>query len=129
MILDGGPTTGGIESTVLDLTTDPPRLLRPGLVTPAMIEEVIGRISRSGEPGTTVLGGAGTPGTVVPDLPVRSPGMMLKRRSVRAARKNLVFSSSLSRRSVERVQISMAFSDAPTIDGATELEKRYGRER
>ena len=48
LILDAGPTTGGIESTVLDLTTDPPRLLRPGLVTPAMIEEVIGQGRRAG---------------------------------------------------------------------------------
>ena len=30
MILDGGPTTIGIESTVLDLTQEPPALLRPG---------------------------------------------------------------------------------------------------
>ncbi len=30
LILDGGPTTGGLESTVLDVTTTPPRLLRPG---------------------------------------------------------------------------------------------------
>jgi L-threonylcarbamoyladenylate synthase len=30
MILDGGPTPIGIESTVLDLTSDPPALLRPG---------------------------------------------------------------------------------------------------
>jgi L-threonylcarbamoyladenylate synthase len=32
-ILDGGPTTVGVESTVVDLTTNPPRLLRPGGVT------------------------------------------------------------------------------------------------
>ncbi|HKT40566.1 MAG TPA: L-threonylcarbamoyladenylate synthase [Ktedonobacterales bacterium] len=32
-ILDGGPTTVGVESTVVDLTTSPPRLLRPGGVT------------------------------------------------------------------------------------------------
>ncbi len=31
-LLDGGPTSAGIESTVLDLTTDPPRVLRPGPV-------------------------------------------------------------------------------------------------
>jgi L-threonylcarbamoyladenylate synthase len=30
MILDGGACPGGIESTVLDLTSDPPRVLRPG---------------------------------------------------------------------------------------------------
>src|SRR5262249_54199520 len=28
MVLDAGPTSGGLESTVLDLTTTPPRLLR-----------------------------------------------------------------------------------------------------
>ena len=58
-----------------------------------------------------------------------SPGMMLNFRSVMAARKNLVFASSRSRSSVERVQISSALSEAPTIDGATEFENRYGRER
>lgn len=33
VVLDGGPTTGGIESTVLDLCSQPPRLLRPGPIT------------------------------------------------------------------------------------------------
>ncbi|HEU5348526.1 MAG TPA: L-threonylcarbamoyladenylate synthase [Ktedonobacterales bacterium] len=32
-VLDGGPTSVGVESTVVDLTTSPPRLLRPGGVT------------------------------------------------------------------------------------------------
>jgi L-threonylcarbamoyladenylate synthase len=32
-ILDGGPTMVGVESTVVDLTSSPPRLLRPGGVT------------------------------------------------------------------------------------------------
>jgi L-threonylcarbamoyladenylate synthase len=45
LLLDGGPTTGGLESTVLDLTCHPPRLLRPGLVSRAELEEVIGTIS------------------------------------------------------------------------------------
>lgn len=44
MVLDAGPTMGGLESTVLDLTTAPARLLRPGLITPSQIEEVIGPI-------------------------------------------------------------------------------------
>jgi L-threonylcarbamoyladenylate synthase len=47
LLLDAGPTSGGLESTVLDVTTDPPRLLRPGLVTVAELEEVIGPIDRS----------------------------------------------------------------------------------
>jgi L-threonylcarbamoyladenylate synthase len=49
LILDGGATAGGLESTVLDGTRTPPRLLRPGLVTPAELEAVIGPITRLGE--------------------------------------------------------------------------------
>jgi L-threonylcarbamoyladenylate synthase len=45
VILDGGPTTVGIESTVLDLTGPTPRLLRPGMVTLAELEQTIGAIA------------------------------------------------------------------------------------
>jgi tRNA A37 threonylcarbamoyladenosine synthetase subunit TsaC/SUA5/YrdC len=31
-VLDGGPTAGGEPSTVLDVTVDPPRLVRAGAV-------------------------------------------------------------------------------------------------
>jgi len=34
MILDGGPTPGGLESTVVDLSGTVPLLLRPGLISP-----------------------------------------------------------------------------------------------
>ncbi len=50
LVLDGGPTTGGIESTVLDVSTSPPRLLRPGLIGPAELEAMVGPISRTGAP-------------------------------------------------------------------------------
>ena len=43
-ILDGGSCDFGVESTVLDLCHTPPRLLRPGGITPEMIEEVVGPI-------------------------------------------------------------------------------------
>ena len=45
-LLDSGPTTGGLESTVLNLTTRRPTLLRPGLISPAEIEAVVGPIYR-----------------------------------------------------------------------------------
>jgi L-threonylcarbamoyladenylate synthase len=64
LILDGGPTSGGLESTVLDVTADPPRLLRPGLITRAQIEAVIGPIGRPSEPEAPIM------------LPHRSPGQM-----------------------------------------------------
>jgi L-threonylcarbamoyladenylate synthase len=50
MILDGGTCPGGIESTVVDVTTLPPRLLRPGLVTVAQLEEVIGELIVDAKP-------------------------------------------------------------------------------
>lgn len=43
-ILDDGPTKVGVESTVLDMSTDHPVILRPGAVTKADIESVIGSI-------------------------------------------------------------------------------------
>lgn len=44
LILDGGPTTVGIESTVIDLTTPTPTLLRPGTITLGQIESVVGPV-------------------------------------------------------------------------------------
>lgn len=43
LILDGGKCSGGIESTVLDVTGKTPRILRAGLVTKEMVEKVVGR--------------------------------------------------------------------------------------
>lgn len=48
LILDGGPCKVGIESTVLDLTTPTPTILRPGAVTREQIEQVIGRVEMFG---------------------------------------------------------------------------------
>jgi len=45
LLLDGGPTPGGVESTVLDVTTEPPRLLRPGLISKADLEAVLGPVA------------------------------------------------------------------------------------
>lgn len=42
LILDSGQTVVGLESTVLDLTTRRPRILRPGPITAAQIEHVLG---------------------------------------------------------------------------------------
>ncbi len=47
LILDGGPTRVGIESTVLSLTGPKPVLLRPGMITREQIEEVVGEIDES----------------------------------------------------------------------------------
>jgi L-threonylcarbamoyladenylate synthase len=44
LLLDGGPCSGGIESTVVDVTGDVPRVLRPGLITVPMLEAVVGSV-------------------------------------------------------------------------------------
>ena len=41
-IVDGGPCRGGGESTIVDLTDDRPRLLRPGGITPEQLMDALG---------------------------------------------------------------------------------------
>ncbi len=42
-IIDGGPCRIGLESSVVSLIADPPLLLRPGAITPAMLTECLGQ--------------------------------------------------------------------------------------
>ena len=62
MILDGGATQIGVESTVLDVTTGIPRILRPGGVTAEALTAVIPQLVTSTRP---------TPAKTIP-----SPGML-----------------------------------------------------
>lgn len=43
-VLDAGRTVIGVESTVLDVTVDPPRLLRPGGTSVESLKEVVGEV-------------------------------------------------------------------------------------
>ena len=45
LILDAGPTNVGVESTVVDLTRDPPMILRPGGTTYEELRDVLGGLS------------------------------------------------------------------------------------
>jgi L-threonylcarbamoyladenylate synthase len=72
LLLDAGPVPGGIESTVLDLTSDPPRLLRPGLLSLADLESVIGQVARVPETDTSAR------------RPLPSPGMLARHYAPRA---------------------------------------------
>ncbi len=47
VILDGGEAAIGLESTVIDMTVDPPDVLRPGAISIKELESVIGKV-RSG---------------------------------------------------------------------------------
>lgn len=44
MILDGGQAALGLESTIVDLTVEPPMILRPGFVTEEMLSVALGEI-------------------------------------------------------------------------------------
>lgn len=44
VILDGGSTEVGLESTVLDTTSNPPVILRPGGITLEMLQKVLGEV-------------------------------------------------------------------------------------
>ena len=45
MIIDGGAVEIGVESSILDVTVEPPMILRPGAITKEMFEKVIGEVA------------------------------------------------------------------------------------
>ena len=71
LVLDGGPASFGIESTVLDLTSATPRLLRPGALGLRALREVVGPITL---PDAEVSDGSARP----------SPGMSKRHYAPRA---------------------------------------------
>ncbi|MCX6068769.1 MAG: L-threonylcarbamoyladenylate synthase, partial [Chloroflexi bacterium] len=85
LILDGGATSIGVESTVLDVSSNPPRILRPGGVTREMLESVIGPV--------TVLGQRKKPEKGLP-----SPGLLEKHYAPRA--EMLLFSGDNARKTL-----------------------------
>ena len=56
-IVDGGPCSVGVESTIIDLTCTPPRLLRPGGISLEQLRAVLGQVDV--DPAVTRLLGAG----------------------------------------------------------------------
>jgi L-threonylcarbamoyladenylate synthase len=65
LIVDGGPSQVGIESTVFDLTSSPPRVLRPGMIHADSLQAAMGEVA---------VGGGAEKGAAVR----RSPGLMPK---------------------------------------------------
>jgi len=71
-IIDGGPCQVGVESTVLDVTSDVPMILRPGGITLEMLENVLGNVRMD-----SVL-------EIKGDIRPRSPGMKYRHYSPKA---------------------------------------------
>jgi L-threonylcarbamoyladenylate synthase len=68
LIVDGGQAQVGIESTVIDLTVNPPRLLRPGMIHEQALMAVTGHLAA----GAPAVGGR------IGDAVLRSPGQLTK---------------------------------------------------
>jgi L-threonylcarbamoyladenylate synthase len=62
LVIDGGPTTVGVESTVIDLTAPSPTILRPGAVTVEMIRTVLPGVRLSNASVRDAGGGMKSPG-------------------------------------------------------------------
>jgi L-threonylcarbamoyladenylate synthase len=73
LIIDGGQTNVGIESTVIDLTSKVPEILRPGEITKEDIEKVLGKV----EHGQYTAGHSQS-------KKIKSPGMKYKHYSPKA---------------------------------------------
>ena len=73
MILDGGPVHIVVESTIVDMTVEPPMILRPGAVTKEMLEETVGEVTVD----HTIL-------TADAKTPPKAPGMKYRHYAPRA---------------------------------------------
>ncbi len=76
LILDAGPCPGGIESTVVDVTGPVVRILRPGLITVPMLEEVVGPV----EVASRDEGVARSPGRMEKHYSPRTPVVLTQSR-------------------------------------------------
>ncbi|WP_418791138.1 L-threonylcarbamoyladenylate synthase [Phosphitispora sp. TUW77] len=61
-VVDGGPCRVGVESTVIDLTQEPPVILRPGGVTQEELEGVLGHVETAASFAEDYVGAPRSPG-------------------------------------------------------------------
>jgi L-threonylcarbamoyladenylate synthase len=80
-VLDGGPTSVGVESTIVDLTAGPPRLLRPGGLPTEALEAVLG--TRLAGPAAARDGPQPAPGMLAVHYSPRTPLMLVTGDSAR----------------------------------------------
>lgn len=86
MILDGGPTPGGLESTVVDLSGSVPTLLRPGLISPHELRQVLPELQLASHlrRDEVLTRKDSATNEVQTSAPLVSPGLMSKHYSPRA---------------------------------------------
>lgn len=87
LVLDGGDCEVGIESTIIDLSSEQPRILRPGRITQAQIEAVIGPVAQEANASSPRASG-----TLAAHYAPSTPMLMLPRAALEAeAREQVAF--------------------------------------
>ncbi len=132
MVVDGGPTQVGVESTVLDLTVDPPVVLRPGAVSVEMLRTVVPAVRLPAGPlhGTR---------PIADGEPMASPGMLSKHYAPRApmtiyqgetaaVRQALVAAARDAIAAGQRVGVLATTEDVPVLSGVPVVIAELGSE-
>jgi L-threonylcarbamoyladenylate synthase len=118
LIIDGGQSQVGIESSVLDLVATPPRLLRPGMVHAASLLAVIGEAGLEA-PASDLPGGRATT--------LRSPGLLRTHYAPKAGlalwrwRDEAELAALVSARGVPRAKVCIV------AHGRIPLREKFGR--
>jgi L-threonylcarbamoyladenylate synthase len=129
MVVDGGPTQVGVESTVLDLTVDPPTVLRPGAISVEMLRTVVPAVRLGAIRATT--GGCepmASPGLLSKHYAPRAPMTIYQgepaavRQALRAAAREAVAAG-------RRVGVLATLEDAPMLSGVPVVIAELGSEQ
>lgn len=78
LVIDGGACRAGIESTVVDLTQEPARVLRPGVIGADALAGVLGREVLGADAGEPRPGPAASPGVLGPHYQPRTPVRLIE---------------------------------------------------
>ena len=73
LVLDSGPTPLGLESTVVDLTSSPPRILRPGPISPGELRVHLEDLDPAPQAVVGSMGGLPSPGMLPVHYAPRTP--------------------------------------------------------
>jgi L-threonylcarbamoyladenylate synthase len=118
LIIDGGPTNIGLESTVLDLTHTPPAILRPGAVTHEQLKKILPSLSYPNNPN--YLNNPNHPSSLAP----LAPGMKYRHYAPKA-KIVLIRSKSPVRPIMELIKKYRSQGKKVGIMATSETKKQY----
>ena len=128
MVLDAGPTPVGVESTVLDLTVDPPVVLRPGAISVEMLRTAVPSVQFGAIRATT--GGRdpmASPGLLSKHYAPRAP-MTIYQGDPAAVRQALCAAAREALAAGRRVGVLTTTEDAPMLSGVPVVIAELGSE-